>query len=209
MKPVEKRFPANTSLDILTFLNDKKIDGELYAYLQNLSIHDGKDTFVLKKDLPIQTKICSAIGIKSPKTLRAHLDYLIEQKFVEEETDRYILPLQENIYFLIPQRTLRFLTNNCKEHIMKIYVYLGQRWKWACLRSESYTFSYKELAQHIGIYSKNNETRVNQQIKDALDLLTMAELIDYDDIYIDKVPYKKLTKFSFDYKDIKKKKVAG
>jgi hypothetical protein len=29
----EKRFPADTALDHLTFLNDKKIDSELYAYL--------------------------------------------------------------------------------------------------------------------------------------------------------------------------------
>lgn len=36
----KKRFPADTKLDILTFLNDKKVNGELYAYLQSLSTHD-------------------------------------------------------------------------------------------------------------------------------------------------------------------------
>jgi hypothetical protein len=29
----QKRFPANTTLNTLTFLNDKKINGELYACL--------------------------------------------------------------------------------------------------------------------------------------------------------------------------------
>ena len=29
----KKRFPANTTMEVLTFLNDKKINGELYAYL--------------------------------------------------------------------------------------------------------------------------------------------------------------------------------
>jgi hypothetical protein len=28
----KKRFPANTTLDTTTFLNDKKVNGELYAY---------------------------------------------------------------------------------------------------------------------------------------------------------------------------------
>ena len=28
---VEKRFPADTTMEALTFLNDKSIDGELYA----------------------------------------------------------------------------------------------------------------------------------------------------------------------------------
>ena len=29
----QKRFPADTTLDFSTFLNDKKINGELYAIL--------------------------------------------------------------------------------------------------------------------------------------------------------------------------------
>lgn len=28
---LEKRFPATVTLDFTTFLNDKKVDGELYA----------------------------------------------------------------------------------------------------------------------------------------------------------------------------------
>lgn len=28
---VEKRFPANVSLELSTFLNDRKVDAELYA----------------------------------------------------------------------------------------------------------------------------------------------------------------------------------
>lgn len=52
MKTVEKRFPADTTLDITTFLNDKKADGELYAFLQSVSKHDDRETFVLKRDLP-------------------------------------------------------------------------------------------------------------------------------------------------------------
>lgn len=32
-KEIKKRFPATTAMEELTFLNDKKIDAELYAYL--------------------------------------------------------------------------------------------------------------------------------------------------------------------------------
>lgn len=32
MSDDKKRFPANTTMEALTFLNDKKINGELYAY---------------------------------------------------------------------------------------------------------------------------------------------------------------------------------
>lgn len=212
---IEKRFPADTALkkpnleEFKTFLNDKKLDGELYAYLQSYSKHDGDiETYALKKDLPIQSEICSKIGIASPMTLRRHLKYLIDRGFVIDKEDRYVLPLQEDIYFMIPLRTLQFLLNNCREHVIKIYIYLGQRWKWSQSRKEPYTFSYKEIATHIGINSKGNEARVNLQIKNALELLVMAEMIEYEEVYVDKVPYKKLTKFSFDYKNIEIKRVT-
>ena len=45
-------------MDCLTFLNDKKINGELYAYLQELSIAVGRECYrmtIVKKDsLPTQ-----------------------------------------------------------------------------------------------------------------------------------------------------------
>lgn len=179
MKPIEKRFPADTTLDIITFLNDKKVDGELYAYLQSLSRHDDFDTYVLKRDLPKQASICEAIGVKSPKTLRAHLNYLIEQKFVEELADRYVLPMQENIYFLIPLKTLQFLMDNCKEHVIKIYVYLGQRWKWARANGIDCIFSFKDLAMHIGILGRHEDV-ANRQIKNALEILQQGNLIKYE-----------------------------
>jgi hypothetical protein len=50
----KKRFPANTSLEVDTFLNNKKIDGELYAFLQRYSYPDEeKRTIVPKKNLPV------------------------------------------------------------------------------------------------------------------------------------------------------------
>jgi hypothetical protein len=42
-----------------------------------------------------------------------------------EENGDYILPEIEDIYFMIPLKTLKYLTDNCREHVIKIYVYLG------------------------------------------------------------------------------------
>lgn len=60
-KKIEKSFPANKELDIKTFLNDPKIDGELYAYLLALS----KSFILSKKDLPNQTAIAETLNYKS------------------------------------------------------------------------------------------------------------------------------------------------
>lgn len=202
---IQKRIPANTSLDILTFLNDKNIDGELYAYLQGLSMpkkreeDDGYDTVVAKSDIPKQSIICEKLGIKSAKTYRAHLNYLIEKGYVEKrEDDSYLLPEMENIYFLIPLSTLQYLNDNCRDHVIKIYVYLGQRYKYALSCGKQYEFNLEELGEHIGIKVKNN-SRGYEIINNALELLYNSGLIDYCEFFDGQAQRKKLTKFSFEH----------
>ena len=198
-KIIRKRFPATTELNSLTFLNDKKVDGELYAYFQSLSKYENEKTYVLKKDLPKQIDICEILGIKSPKTYRTHLLYLIEQGYIIEEEDKYVLPRVEDIYFLIPLKTLQYLNDNCREHIIKIYIYLGQKYKFGLVKGSQYEFTLEEIGEHIGLKIKNN-SRAYSVINNALDLLVNSGLIDYISFFDGQVQKKRLTKFSFDFK---------
>lgn len=202
----QKRIPANTSLEELTFLNDKKINGELYALLQGLSDYEVIDqenkifkTYVPKSKMLKQSEMCKMLGINSPKTLRSHLSYLIEQGYVVKDGDDYVLPEMENIYFLIPLQTLNYLRDNCKEHVIKIYVYLGQRYKQALYNGKPYEFTLEELGNHIGLKIKNS-SRGYEMINNVLDLLCNSELIDYVSYFDGVSQKKKLTKFSFEYK---------
>lgn len=199
---ISKRIPADTSLEELTFLNDKNIDGELYAFLQSISMPVEQDgnvlTIAIKRNVPSQSKICEILGIKSPKTLRSHLNYLIEREYVQQlDNGDYLLPEMENIYFLIPLHTLQYLNDNCREHIIKIYVYLGQRYKYALSQGKHYEFSLEELGDHIGIKVKNN-SRGYEIINNALNLLYNSGLIDYCSFFDGKSQKKKLTSFSFE-----------
>ena len=104
---IQKRFPADTDLKKdITFLKDPKIDAELYSYLQSLSFPDEGVTVVAKIDLPSQAEIAKKIGVKSTKTYRAHLQYLIETGYVEDYDDHYVLPNIEEIYMLLPLETI-------------------------------------------------------------------------------------------------------
>ena len=206
-----KRFPADTKLDILTFLNDKQINGELYAYLQGISDYLVIDknlnlyqTYVSKKKMPNQKKLCEALGIGSPKTLKKQLAYLEERGYIisgdEENKDvAYYLPEMENIYFLIPTGTLQYLNDNCKEHVIKIYIYLGQRYKMALEEGRQYTFTLKEIAQHIGI-KVENYSRGYSVVNHALELLYNSGLISYVSYFDGGMSHKKLTNFSMEYK---------
>ena len=89
-------------------------------------------TIIAKDKIPKQNIMCERLGIKSPKTLRLHLNYLIERGYIQKlDNGDYLLPEMENIYFLIPLKTLEYLRDNCRNHVIKIYVYLGQRYKYA------------------------------------------------------------------------------
>lgn len=208
----KKRFPANTTLNTTTFLNDKKINGELYAYLQQVSDYELSDeskkeytTYVLKKKLPTQAKMCETLGIKSPKTYRTHLNYLIEQGYVIDQDDRYVLPLMEDFYLLIPLKTLQYLNDNCKEHVIKVYVYLGEKYRSSLAKGSNYEFTLEELGQHTGIKVKNN-SRAYEILNNALDLLSNSGLIDYVSYFDGQMQKKKLLLFGLEHKT---KNVSG
>lgn len=203
-----KRFPADTTLDALTFLNDKKINGELYALLQEMSVYEVIDkekneykNFVKKNKMPVQGELCKKLNIKSPKTFRNHFNYLIEKGYIIDGGDKYILPEMENIYFLIPLNTIRYINDNCKDHVYKIYIYLGQRYKWAIEKGFTYEFTLEELGEHIGLKVKNN-VRGYEIVNNALLLLQNSGLIEYVSYFNGQSQKKKLVKFSFEYKNV-------
>lgn len=119
-----KHFPADTSMDYKTFLNDNKIDGELYAYLLSMSYGEDKQTVVYKENLPTREQLSKILKI-SRKTLYTHLEYLKEKGYIIEESKKYIIPKVEKMYFKIPQETIDFLRNVVKEPVIKTYIYLG------------------------------------------------------------------------------------
>ena len=71
-----------------------------------MSFPDEGVTVVAKIDLPAQAKMAEKIGVKSTKTFRSHLQYLMETGYVEDHGDHYVLPNIENIYLLLPLETI-------------------------------------------------------------------------------------------------------
>lgn len=192
---IQKRFPADTDITKeITFLKDSKIDAELYAFLQSISKPEDGVTIVVKKDMPKQSDIISKIGIKSPKTYRAHLQYLIDKGYVEDKENVYVLPNIEDIYLLLPLTTIQFLLDTIKESVIKVYIYLGQRWKY----KKGYVFTQEEIAEHLGIKLAGNP-RGRQMISNALDVLQNNGLITFEHFFDGKSPRHRLTDWSMTY----------
>ena len=85
---IEKRFPADTRMEregekIKTFLNDSKVDAELYGYLLSISLPEEGETRVYKSKMLTIEKIKSEIlNCKTRKTVYNHLNYLIEKNYL-------------------------------------------------------------------------------------------------------------------------------
>ena len=192
---VTKRFPATVTLDTPTFLNDKNIDSELYALLQTLSTVVDGESVVFKSNLPTQAEMCNIIKIKSPKTLRSHLAYLIERGYVEtreEFPDRYYLPMCEDVFLMLPLPTIQYFVDTATENVIKVYIYLFQRFKW---KGSNYTFTIEELGEHLGL-KVQGRTRYYEMFKNILTSLSLSGFIEYEEFFDGKSPRKRLLNVS-------------
>lgn len=174
---VKKRFPTDVSEMRNTFLNDKEIDGELYAYLQSISykdIVDGENvTLVNKRDIDKKFIGDEILG-KSARTVTRHMDILIEKGYLVEKQFDYWLPNLEDTYLLIPIETMHFLIDTLKENVIKVYLYLGKKFK--C--KENYEFTKKELMTVIGTSWTNS--RQLGCMNNILDCLKSLGLVDFE-----------------------------
>lgn len=166
-------FPAELSTKEKIFLNDDKVDANLYGYLQIKSEINSKEEAVVKKyNLPTQVEICHSLGIKSPKTLRVRLNYLMQAGYVEDREDEYYLPTQESI-IRIPSRIVSKLIN--EKHLLKVYIYLALKWQYS---QKTYHFTLTEIEQNLGIYGTNC-SNANIIIRSNLEKLREYKIIDY------------------------------
>lgn len=108
------------------------------------------------------------------------------------------MPKKEDIFFKIPLDTLRFIQNTIKEDVIKIYIYLGQRYKYAEINGFKYSFTIKEIAKHLGLSQTSEQSRIF--IKDGLDALTNNGLIKFVSYYEGRTPKMRLIDFSYEYK---------
>lgn len=195
---VKKRFPADTDLaKDITFLKDKKLDGDLYNLLQLYSYPVDGETTVMKTSFLTQEQIAEKLSNgSSVRTVRNHLKYLIEKGYVIEQKDRYILPRIENVYIMIDKSASQFIFDSMKPHILKMYIYLGQRYKY----KDGYVFTQEEVAKHLGINLTGNAD-ARSKIKNGLLLLRNCGLVTFAQFYDGKVPKYRLLHWSSEYID--------
>lgn len=90
--------------------------------------------------------------------------------------------------------TLDFLTDTLKLEVIKTYLYLKQRWQ----QEPGWQFTQKEISEHLGLKYPD----YNPVIKNYLTILQLIGLIEIEKIFVNKVPYFKLTKVDTNIKKV-------
>ena len=201
-KKIEKRFPADTGLNIesveedgtvvyaTTFLSDPKIDAELYAYLLSQSIGEEGETRVYKNNLPTWTDIAKEVlHCRSKTTVGNHLKYLKDKNYIVECGKYYRIDIPEKMYFRMSLELVEFFTSAIKEHVLKTYIYLGQRNNY---KPGQYVFTIQELCEHTGLSYKNKSV----VMRNALTVLEKLGLIKIAYFSDGKSPRMRLVEFS-------------
>lgn len=178
---------------ILTFLNDSKVDAELYAYLLSISVVVNKETRTYKKDmLSIKQISTEVLQVKSRQTVYNHLKYLLEQDYITDKDEYYLINNKQAPYLKLPLDLIKYFSDNLKEAVLKVYIYLGQRYNF---KPETYEFTIKELCEHLGL--NYNVKRNRERISNTLSILSDVGLIEYKIFKQDNLTFKmKLIHFS-------------
>lgn len=163
----------------------------LYGYLQGQSEWE-KNRRYIEKSIINYSQLSKKLGI-SRQTVSKKFKNLIDLGLIKDEPgDKYYLtPLSADIASLIPNPTLKLITDTLNEYSISVYVYLLMRY--IANEEKEFLFKLSEIKKHIGICAT---TRSNDDIiVNILFVLQKIGLIKYH-----------LTTFqqnNVEYKDVK------
>ena len=177
------------------YCSNKEYYDILYGYLQQQSQWEQKKNnnrrYVNKKLINF-SQLGRQLGI-SRQTVSNKFKKLIKLGLViDEPGDKYYLtPLSADIASLIPNPTLKLITDTLNEYSISVYVYLLMRY--IANNEEIFQFKLSDVKKHIGICST---TRSNDEIiTNILFVLQKIGLIKYR--------LTTLQQENVDYKDVK------
>ena len=189
MNKIKKRFPANTTLDKPTFLNNSKISAELYAFFLVLSVGENGETRVYKNKFPSTKIIAEEFLRKSRSTYNNYINTLKKEGYLEDKGEYWVLPKVEEMYFTMELDLLQHFIYSIKEEVLKVYIYLGQRYNY---KPGDYVFTIKEICEHLGLGYERNHKAISSHI----DLLQNLGLITIAHFYEGNKPMMRLKGFS-------------
>ena len=177
------------------YCSNKEYYDILYGYLQQQSQWEQKknnNRRYVDKSLINYSQLGRQLGISRQTASKKFKNLINLGLIIDEPGDKYYLtPLSADIASLIPNPTLKLITDTLNEYSISVYVYLLMRY--IANNEEIFQFKLSDVKKHIGICST---TRSNDEIiTNILFVLQKIGLIKYRRTA--------LQQENVDYKDVK------
>ena len=177
------------------YCSNKEYYDILYGYLQQQSQWEQKknnNRRYVDKSLINYSQLGRQLGISRQTASKKFKNLINLGLIIDEPGDKYYLtPLSADIASLIPNPTLKLITDTLNEYSISVYVYLFMRY--IANNEEIFQFKLSDVKKHIGICST---TRSNDEIiTNILFVLQKIGLIKYH--------LTTLQQENVDYKDVK------
>lgn len=177
------------------YCSNKEYYDILYGYLQQQSQWEQKknnNRRYIDKSLINYSQLGRQLGISRQTASKKFKNLINLGLIIDEPGDKYYLtPLSADIASLIPNPTLKLITDTLNEYSISVYVYLLMRY--IANNEEVFQFKLSDVKKHIGICST---TRSNDEIiTNILFVLQKIGLIKYH--------LTALQQENVDYKDVK------
>lgn len=180
------------------FMSLIKVD-KLYGYLQSISAWDFFDNggfrYVLKEDYS-PTKIAKKLGV-TRATVYNQMNKLLNNNFVEDLEDRYVLKYDKTRYTTVSAEVLNFFSDiTAKDEMLALYSYFRAMYNYHRHKGhEAFYFTRSHIIQ--GVWKKSNGSANYRKLDNILYTLNQLGLIevkikeestkDYDVYYITNV----------------------
>ena len=190
---IRKRFPMTKEF------NKKSTNDWLYGYLQSVSTVDSdKRTIVYKDKVNLaQLALLAPKNEKNKPPSRSKMsrdfNKLIALGFINEikvvgvkgnMVDVYELPYdKQELYKLIPLETLSYLLDVCTMNVIKIYIYLLNKYQWKLKEDDYYRFSLGEIIRECLGLKSTTHGRDYILVQNCLDALMKLKLINLSKDY--------------------------
>lgn len=165
------------------------IDDIVYGYLQASATYDphNKVLYIPKNKMSgIKKMLQTIIGCKTTKTIDNKIKKLLENNLLQEGEHNnkpvILFPYDKNEKYRIIDADLLFsLVCVYRPMVLKIYVYLLDKYKWKNKSNEKYVFTLHELCQMMGY--ADSSRKQEPVIREILINLRNNKFIDYEEFY--------------------------
>lgn len=164
-----------------------KTDDIVYGYLQASATFNPKDKvlYINQKNMTsIRRELQDIIGCKSASTITNKLNYLMENNLfkLDEKAGRYIFPYNpDEKYKIISSELLKELVVVYKPMVLKIFIYLLDKYEWKKESNSQYVFTLTELSAAMGYAASSGRQDANIRI--ILEHLRRTGMINYEEFY--------------------------